>query len=95
MDKIEINNSKAKATSNLYKVIIAELDTMTKDLKKCIDDIPSTWKGQASDTFCMDHFPNIYTSMQKQITLLNVINAEIYLAAQDFENLEVELKAKS
>ena len=43
----------------------------------------------------LDHFPKIYTSMQKQITLLNVINAEIYLAAENFESLELELKGKS
>lgn len=95
MDKIEISSSNARVTSNLYKTIITELDTMTKDLKQCIDDIPSNWKGSASDTFCMDHFPQIYTNMQKQITLLRVINTEIYLAAESFENLEVDLKSKS
>lgn len=95
MDKIEINSSKANATSSLYKTIIDELDKMANELKKCIEDIPSSWKGKASDTFCMDHFPKIYTDMQKQLNLLIVINTEIHLAAEDFENLEVELKSKS
>lgn len=94
MGKIQINNSKAKDTSNLYKSIIEELDTMTNDLKKCIDDIPSSWKGKASDTFSMDHFPKIYIDMQKQITMLKVIKDEIYLAADDFEELERELISK-
>jgi len=91
---IVIDVNAAQETSNIYVSSIKEIDVIMTNLKNCVKDLSSNWKGDASNSFTTNHFPKLYESMQKHVDMITNLQQEIALAVKDFNDLDTDLKNK-
>lgn len=94
MDKIEIDISKIRDTVTLYKSCRTELEEMLKDLNTSIENLKANWEGEAQKSFFENHFPTFSDSVAKHIKMIAFLEGELQSTANDFQDLDRELRAK-
>jgi len=91
---VVIDVSVAEETSRTYTSSIEEINEIMTNLTNCINNIKNDWKGDSSNSFTLNHFPKLNTSMQKHVDMIKVLQSEIAMAIQDFNALDSEIKGK-